>query len=173
MHSTTSPLRWSGPTQPSRDPAGIYQVLAELEQPCHIVATPSGVAAVSGGTVAAATTAAAGGLPLLAAAPALLPHQLGSADFSRAHQARHPYLAGAMAGGIASADLVIALARQGLLASFGAAGLPRAAVDRALARFATEIPGRSYVVNLIHSPNEERLERQAVELFLQRGVRLR
>ncbi len=80
-------------------------------------------------------------------------------------------MAGAMAGGIASADLVVALAREGFLASFGAAGLLPETIERALARFAAEIPGLPYAVNLIHSPSEDRLEREAVELFLRHGVR--
>lgn len=80
-------------------------------------------------------------------------------------------MAGAMAGGIASAELVIALARAGFLASYGAAGQLPESIGKALARFAEEIPGLPYAVNLIHSPSEEALERQAVELFLRYGVR--
>ncbi|GAA5002030.1 hypothetical protein GCM10025734_38290 [Kitasatospora paranensis] len=76
-----------------------------------------------------------------------------------------------MAGGIASADMVIALAREGYLGSFGAAGLLPKSIEKALARFAAEIPARPFAVNLIHSPSEERLEREAVDLFLRHGVR--
>ncbi|WP_033821319.1 PfaD family polyunsaturated fatty acid/polyketide biosynthesis protein, partial [Kitasatospora sp. MBT63] len=94
-----------------------------------------------------------------------------SAAFLAAHGVRQPYLAGAMAGGIASADMVIALAREGFLASFGAAGLLPESIAKALGRFAAEIPGLPYAVNLIHSPSEERLEREAVDLFLRHGVR--
>lgn len=80
-------------------------------------------------------------------------------------------MAGAMAGGIASADMVIALAKEGFLASFGAAGLLPEHIEKALTRFAAEIPGLPFAVNLIHSPSEDRLEREAVELFLRHGVR--
>lgn len=167
MSTTSETLRWYGGGCPSTEPAGIQQVLAQVEQPCFIVSTPQGAGAAAGGTAAAGGE----GPAVLAAAPALPPHRLGSAAFRAAHGVRQSYMAGAMAGGIASADLVIALARQGFLASFGAAGLLPRTIEEALARFAAEIPGLPYAVNLIHSPSEERLEREAVELFLRHGVR--
>ncbi|WP_405918978.1 PfaD family polyunsaturated fatty acid/polyketide biosynthesis protein [Streptomyces longwoodensis] len=166
MQTQTTPLRWHGESGPHTDPAGIYQALADLDRPCFVVRTPSGVGAVSGG---GPTTGA--GVPLLAAAPALPARTLGSPAFLAAHGVGHAYMAGAMAGGIASADLVVALAREGFLASFGAAGLLPETIEKALVRFAAEIPGLPYSVNLIHSPSEERLEREAVELFLRHGVR--
>ncbi|MEU6483289.1 PfaD family polyunsaturated fatty acid/polyketide biosynthesis protein [Streptomyces sp. NPDC046887] len=168
-HLHDTPLRWRGERYPSTDAAGIYGALADLDQPCFIVVTPEGIGAVSGGGVVSGTDAT--GWPLLAAAQPLPPHRLGSAAFLTAHGVRSPYMAGAMAGGIASADLVIALAREGFLASYGAAGLLPRTIEQALGRFAAEIPELPYAVNLIHSPSEDRLEREAVELFLLHGVR--
>ncbi|MEU1042915.1 PfaD family polyunsaturated fatty acid/polyketide biosynthesis protein [Streptomyces sp. NPDC005551] len=160
-------IRWYGEGYPSVDSAGIHQVLSQLEQPCFIVSGPQGIGAVSGGTAAAGGD----GPPVLASAPALPPQRLGSAAFRAAHGVRHAYMAGAMAGGIASVELVTALARQGFLASFGAAGLLPGVIEKALIRFRQEIPGLPYAVNLIHSPSEQRLERDAVQLFLDHGVR--
>ncbi|MFD7169992.1 PfaD family polyunsaturated fatty acid/polyketide biosynthesis protein [Streptomyces violascens] len=167
MQPHESPYRWHGERYPSTDPAGVYDALADLDNPCYLTVTPQGIGAVSGGTI----TAGGDGLPLLAAVEALPPRRLGSAAFCAAHGIQLPYMAGAMAGGIASADLVIALAKEGFLGSFGAAGLLPRHIEQALARFAAEIPGLPYAVNLIHSPSEERLEREAVELFLRHGVR--
>ncbi|WP_369035697.1 PfaD family polyunsaturated fatty acid/polyketide biosynthesis protein [Streptomyces adonidis] len=166
MHTQTTPLRWYGDSSPGTDPAGIYQSLADLDRPTFVVRTPTGIGAVSGGGATPGD-----GLPLLAAAGPLPPRALGSPAFLSAHGVRYAYMAGAMAGGIASADLVIALAREGFLASYGAAGLLPETIEKALTRFAAEIPGLPYAVNLIHSPSEERLEREAVELFLRHGVR--
>lgn len=171
MNTHDVPLRWHGERYPSTAPNDIYQALAALDQPCFVVSTPQGVGAASGGRVSqAGAPAAAAGLPLLAAAPPLPPERLGSAGFRAAHGVRYAYMAGAMAGGIASADLVIALARSGFLASYGAAGQLPENIEKALVRFAAEIPQRPYAVNLIHSPSEERLEREAVELFLRYQV---
>ncbi|EDY45344.1 PfaD family polyunsaturated fatty acid/polyketide biosynthesis protein [Streptomyces sp. SPB074] len=161
------PLRWHGDGFPAADASGVHQALADLENPCFVVAGPTGPAAVSGGTAAPGGE----GPGVLAAAAPLPPHRLGSAAFTAAHGVRLPYMAGAMAGGIASADLVIAMARENLLASFGAAGLLPSVVEDTLRRFAREIPGLPYAVNVIHSPSEDRLERETVELALRHGVR--
>jgi PfaD family protein len=79
-------------------------------------------------------------------------------------------MGGAMAGGIASEEFVMTLARAGALGSFGAAGLLPDRIEKALERFAREIPGLPYACNLIHSPSEEALERGAVELYLRHRV---
>ena len=54
--------------------------------------------------------------------PLLPAHRLGSAAFRSAHGVRYAYMAGAMANGIASEEMVIALGQQGFLGSFGAGG---------------------------------------------------
>lgn len=52
MSTTPETLRWYGGGYPSTDPAGIQQVLAQLEQPCFIVSTAQGAGAAAGGTAA-------------------------------------------------------------------------------------------------------------------------
>lgn len=97
---------------------------------------------------------------------------LGDASFRRDHGLRHAYVAGAMANGIASVELVEAMARGGMLGFFGAAGLGKDRVEAALNRLQTEIPGLPFGVNLIHSPNESALEDAVARMFIQRGLRL-
>jgi PfaD family protein len=77
-----------------------------------------------------------------------------------------------MANGIASADLVEAMSRAGMLAFFGAAGLPLHAVEAACQRLAHGLGDRPHGFNLIHSPSEPALENAVVDLYLRRGVRL-
>ncbi len=103
---------------------------------------------------------------------ALAPHQLGSAAFREAHGLRWAYVAGAMAGGIASADLVIAMARDGLLGFFGAGGLPVPAVEEALKRVSSEVgDDGAWGFNLLHNPVEPAVEEGTVDLYLKYGVR--
>ncbi|NBV24692.1 MAG: PfaD family polyunsaturated fatty acid/polyketide biosynthesis protein [Proteobacteria bacterium] len=97
---------------------------------------------------------------------------LGDASFRRDHGLRYAYVAGAMANGIASVELVEAMARGGMLGFFGAAGLGHERVEAALHRLQKEIPGLPFGVNLIHSPNESELEDVVAKLFIQRGLRL-
>jgi len=95
---------------------------------------------------------------------------LGDDDFKKDHGTRYAYYAGAMANGIASEELVIALGQAGFLCSFGAAGLVKSRVESAINAIQTALPNGPYAFNLIHSPNEAALEKSNVDLFLHYGV---
>ena len=91
--------------------------------------------------------------------------------FCRALGVRLPVFASSMAKGLSSAELVIAMGKAGLLASFGAGGLPPDAVDAGLRTIKAALgPDQPWCVNLIHSPFDPSLERRNVDLFLQHGV---
>ncbi|MFI1338186.1 PfaD family polyunsaturated fatty acid/polyketide biosynthesis protein [Streptomyces sp. NPDC020845] len=150
------------------DPDGVYAVLADLDAPCYIVRNGDRIGATSEPHVP--------GSPLtpLAVAGPMPSTQLGDSGFRRRHGVSHAYLAGSMAAGIASEELVAALARAGFLASFGAAGLSPERVERALTRLAHESGapgGLPYAANLIHTPHAPRLERAVVDLFLSHRLR--
>ena len=77
-----------------------------------------------------------------------------------------------MANGIGSADIVEEMSRAGMLGIFGSAGLPLERVEAAVDRIAGKLGDSPYGFNLIHSPNEQSLERSIVDLYLRRNVRL-
>lgn len=137
--------------------------LLDLDRPCAAVRVGERVGLTSGPSPDAGD--------VIAWAPALPPERLGDPTFRRLHGVRLAYMAGAMANGIASEDVVIAMGRAGLLGSFGAAGLVPARVEAAIRRIQEALPTGPYAFNLIHSPAEEALERGAVELYLRYGVR--
>jgi PfaD family protein len=110
--------------------------------------------------------------PLLAFVPALHPARLGDPNFRRAHRLRYAYLAGAMANGIGSEEIVEAMGRAGMLAFFGAAGLPLGRIEQAIRRVQGSLGNLPYGFNLIHSPNEPDLEAGTVDLYLRSGIRL-
>ncbi|MEU1054211.1 PfaD family polyunsaturated fatty acid/polyketide biosynthesis protein [Streptomyces sp. NPDC005876] len=149
------------------DPQGVYEVLADLASPCYIVS--------GGGRVGAMPEppAPGGGLRPLAAVGPLSPEEIGSGDFRRHHGARYAHMAGAMAGGIAGEELVTAYGRAGHLASFGAAGLPPARIDRALERLRGALgpSGAPYACNLLHHPTDPATERACVDACLRHQVR--
>jgi trans-AT polyketide synthase, acyltransferase and oxidoreductase domains len=149
----------------ARDPGELYDTLGALDRPCFVVRDERGLGATNDEPRRGA------GTEVLAAVPPLSPARLGSAGFLRDHGVGQPYMAGAMANGIASADLVVAMATAGYLASFGAAGLHSPKVDAALADIARRAPGRPFACNLIHSPTELAMERSTVELCLRHQVR--
>ncbi|HEY7326556.1 MAG TPA: PfaD family polyunsaturated fatty acid/polyketide biosynthesis protein [Gemmataceae bacterium] len=121
-------------------------------------------------------------------APACHLEALGDPTFCADHCIRYPYVAGSMANGIGSADIVETMGRAGMLGFFGAAGLPLPTVEAAIDRIQHSLRTGSvsdggesvanvsgsfpYGFNLIHSPSEPSLERAVVELYLRRGVRL-
>jgi trans-AT polyketide synthase/acyltransferase/oxidoreductase domain-containing protein len=127
--------------------------------------------AVRGGGIVALTDRAPHSLDHLAGVvPALRPEAFGSATFRKEHNLRCAYLAGAMAGAIASVDLVVDMAEAGFLGFFGAGGLSVDAVATAIRQIQSRLSkGESYGVNLLHS-DDEKLEWATVELLLSLGV---
>jgi PfaD family protein len=104
--------------------------------------------------------------------PACRPEDLGDPTFCLDHGLRYPYVAGAMANGIGSAEIVEAMGRSRMLGFFGSAGLAPAVVEAAISRIARTLGDLPFGFNLIHSPNEPQLESILVDLYLRRGVRL-
>ena len=148
------------------DESGWQAHLRSIDQPCYVVSDGARL-----GITHQRSMPSGERLALLAAVGPLNQSQLGSAQFRAAYDLKYAYAAGAMANGISSAELVIALGQAGLLASFGAAGLTANRIEAALQRIQTALPNGPYAFNLIHSPSEEALERNAVELYLKQGVR--
>ena len=104
--------------------------------------------------------------------PALRPAQLGDPAFLEHHRLRFPYVAGSMANGIASVEIVEAMSRAGMLGFFGAAGLAPRTVETAIDRLTQSLGSQPFGVNLIHSPQESALESKIVDLLLAKQVRL-
>ncbi|MBI3726379.1 2-nitropropane dioxygenase, partial [bacterium] len=115
-----------GATPPAPGPLALERALGRVGSPVYVLESEAGVAVAQDGT------ATFGGeespdplaLPLRAFAPALRPEQLGDPAFRAAHGVRYAYVAGEMANGIGSCEVVLAMGRAGLLGFFGAAGLP-------------------------------------------------
>ena len=165
---------------PTDDPAAFRAALGDLRAPVVVVRTNHGFALANGGSVTLdgnqtgglRPPLAKGVQPVAAYLPPLPPEQLGDPTFRDDLGLKFPYMTGAMANGIGSADIVIAMANAGMLGSFGAAGLSVERITQALDRIQAEAGDRPYCVNLIHSPNEPAHEMATAELLLKRGVPL-
>lgn len=98
---------------------------------------------------------------------------LGSAAFREDFGVKYAYVSGAMYQGIASAELVIRMAKAGLLGFFGAGGLPMPAVEQAIQRIKAEIPpGAPFGMNFIAHANFPQLEEDLADLLLRHQVRV-
>lgn len=107
-----------------------------------------------------------------AAEQTLPPESLGNPDFRRRYGVRYAYVAGGMYKGIASVDLVITMAKAGLMSFYGAGGLSLDVIEQSLAAIKAALPrGQSFGVNLLPDYQNPELEMQRVELLLQQGVR--
>jgi trans-AT polyketide synthase/acyltransferase/oxidoreductase domain-containing protein len=163
---------------PAEGPDAFRAAVGDLRTPVVVVRTGRGFAIASGGNVTLGTDSGgsrpplANAVPVAAYLPPLAPDQLGDPSFLRDHRLKYPYMTGAMANGIGSAEIVEAMAAAGMLGSFGAAGLSLERIAAAIDRIQPNVGGRPYCVNLIHSPNEPAHEMATADLLLNRGVPL-
>jgi PfaD family protein len=111
-------------------------------------------------------------LPVLSYAPAIHPKNLGDPQFKQRHDLTYAYVAGAMANGITSVEMVRAASDAGMLGMFGAAGLALSQIEDAILRLRHFLENRPYGFNLIHSPGEPEHEMATVRLYLKHDMRL-
>jgi trans-AT polyketide synthase/acyltransferase/oxidoreductase domain-containing protein len=168
---------WAGDRQAAYfGPLTAATILDTMRQSVSIIYDPQRrqVGVASGGQVGVHTVDRGDvAYQLLAMLAPLYPEWLGDRSFLERHRLRFAYVGGSMARGIASTDLVIALAEVGALGMFGAAGLSVTEVESAIDRIGGVLDGRglSWGCNLIHSPGGPSLEDDIVDLYLRRGVR--
>lgn len=170
--SAASNLGWikpgALPASPARD--AIVGAIQALDSLLCVVDGADGPQVIVGGEHVGPS--AAGAVPIRALVPALTPDRLGDASFCATYGTRVAYAAGAMANGIASTAIVIAMARAGMIGFFGSAGLPTARIRAALDEIQAAVGDLPYGFNLIHSPQEPHQEQETVDLYLARGVRV-
>ncbi|AKF05217.1 PfaD family polyunsaturated fatty acid/polyketide biosynthesis protein [Sandaracinus amylolyticus] len=170
---------WSsqGASAPAYSASDIEAACHRVREPVHVVRdAKSGKLGVAfaGEPRAGKTVNGAPSELWMATLPALYPEWLGDRSFQEVHGVRFPYCTGAMANGIATTRLVIAMARARMLGFFGAAGLEKPRVEAAVDELVRELGGSpelAWGVNLIHSPQEPELEAAVADLLIQRGVR--
>lgn len=164
---TTAPSAMVGlSAQPLFTPDPGSQV-SDLRVALHDVATPLFVT-----TEGVFTRGQHGaGQVLLATIPAIDKAALGARSFQAAHGVHASYIAGAMAGGIASAELVIAMARAGFIGFYGAGGLPLEVVAAAVEKIKSELGDLPAGFNLLHNPVEPGVEDATVDLYLKHKCR--
>lgn len=171
IKNTKASLFWQGaPDDIAFDEKAIANELMALDQPLYVVRVDGQVGVTKAGSVSSKANSSTDSVGVLAVLSPLPPEQLGDPGFQQTYQTRYAYYGGAMASAIASASMVIELGKGGFLGSFGSAGLPPARLEAAIQQVQAELPNGPYAFNLIHSPNEEALERRGVEFFLKYKV---
>ncbi|ROP35747.1 PfaD family polyunsaturated fatty acid/polyketide biosynthesis protein [Saccharothrix texasensis] len=164
-------VRWlPGDDPPVFDQAGLASLTQRAREELVVLdgGPESGTGLAIGGRL---ETGRADGYPVVGILPPLYPEFLGDSAFRAAHGTRFAYVAGEMANGIATTDMVVAMAEAGMLGVFGAAGLPTRAVAAAVDELSARLAGRAnWAVNLIHSPAEPVAEEETARLLVAGGV---
>ena len=106
------------------DSSELNTALFQIQSPIFVDQSPKGLSVTSypphkGGTFKLKNTAG----HIQAFAPAVTPKMFGEPSFMKRHKLKYPYIAGAMANGISSQDLVTTMAKNGMAGFFGAGGL--------------------------------------------------
>ena len=156
----------------------IKAAIADVAHPVYLINKDDRLAVAKDGTatigdvIPSKQSEKSSGFPLYAYAPPLLPENLGDQYFKKSHHLRYAYVAGAMANGITSVEMVEEAGRGGMIGFFGAAGLSLDKIESAIARLKGSLPNSPFGFNLIHSPNDPDLEAAVVDLYLKQSVQL-
>jgi trans-AT polyketide synthase/acyltransferase/oxidoreductase domain-containing protein len=163
-----------GDTEPERGDHAVRSALVRVTQPIHLLNLDGQLAIGRGGTVTIGkkTPSHPEIFPLYAYVPPLPPGNLGDPQFKKTYDLRYAYIAGAMANGITSVEMVENAGRSGMVGFFGAAGLSLDQIEAAIDRLQENLKDIPFGFNLINSPNDPELEAAVVQLYLKRGIRL-
>ena len=97
------------------------------------------------------------------------PESLGNKSFKKDYNLKYAYVTGGMYHGIASKELVVKMAKAGMLSFFGAGGLSLDLIENAICDIKKELnKGEVFGVNLLSG----QLEESTVDLFLKCDVNL-
>jgi PfaD family protein len=163
-----------GNTEPKVGDHAIKDSVLKVTNPVFLIGTDGGIAVSQDGTITIGNKLESNNNhhPLYAYAPRLHPEDLGDPYFKKAHNLRYAYIAGAMANGITSVEMVEKTGRAGMIGFFGAAGLSLDEIESAVDRLQKNMNNYPFGFNLINSPNNPDLESAIVNLYLKRGIRL-
>jgi trans-AT polyketide synthase, acyltransferase and oxidoreductase domains len=163
-----------GDSPPSQREEAFIEALHGVKSAFHLVKDGDNPAVATGGSalLTEAEEKPSDAFPLLASVAPCGPENLGDREFCSDHGLHYPYAGGSMAQGISSVDMVETLAREGMLAFYGAAGNSLEIIGEAIEKLRRSIDGRPHGFNLINSPNEPSIEDAVANLYIERGVKL-
>ncbi len=162
-------LGWQGDeSQLAGSIPDIRNALLDLNQTTWVVLTQDGIKFASSGQAAFRTD---DHMPeVLAMVNALPLGDLGDEGFRRAYGLQYACYGGAMANGISSEEMVIALGKAGMMGSYGAGGMSPQRVEEAIHKIQAALPDQPYAFNLLSNPFEPAIEQRTAELYVQHGV---
>jgi trans-AT polyketide synthase, acyltransferase and oxidoreductase domains len=163
-----------GHTEPEPGDRAVESALLRVTEPVNLLNIDGQLAVGRGGTtiIGKKISPSPEVFPLYAYAPPLPPENLGDPRFKKTYNLRYAYIAGAMANGITSVEMVEKAGHAGMVGFFGAAGLSVSEIEAAIDRLQKTSKKIPFGFNLINSPNDPDLEAAVVQLYLRRGITL-
>ena len=149
------------------DKNGLQKCLLQFNLPVYAVWENNKIGFTNIGNMVPAngkTSNLAGWLPPISSS------QFGDPSFYSTYGVKAAFYAGGMANAIASEEMIITLAKSGLMGSFGSGGLSMDRLRNAINTIQTAIPDGPCMFNLLHNPFEPEIEQQTVEIYLKNQI---
>ncbi len=101
--------------------------------------------------------------------PNLTAKDFGDAEFKKTYGLQYALYGGAMANGIASADMVIALGRAGCMGSYGSGGQRLDVVAQEIDKIKAALDGKPYMINMLSNRNLK-MEMDLAKMLVEKEV---
>ncbi len=101
--------------------------------------------------------------------PNLTAEDFGDREFKQTYGLKYALYGGAMANGIASADMVIALGKVGCMGSYGSGGQPLEVVAREIDKMKAALGEKPFLVNMLSNRNAD-MEMKLAQLLIDKKV---
>ncbi len=102
--------------------------------------------------------------------PNVVAKQLGDASFKKDYNLKYAYYGGAMANGIASADMVIMLGKHGFMGSYGAGGCSLEKLEQEIDKIQKALSNNEpYMINMLSNRDTE-AEMKLAKLLVKKNV---
>lgn len=98
------------------------------------------------------------------------PEFLGCKEYKKRHGLQYAYATGGMYHGIASKELVAAMANNGFIGFFGAGGLSIEKIEEAILFFKSKVQGTNYGINILYNHIVSEKESTILDLILKYDI---
>ena len=101
--------------------------------------------------------------------PNLTAEDFGDPQFKKDYGLKYALYGGAMANGIASGDMVIALGKAGCMGSYGSGGMRLEVVEQEIRKIKAALGDKPYMINMLSNRNVE-MEMKLAQMLIDEGV---
>ena len=115
------------------------------------------------------TTEKSEGEDLLFQIPNLTAQDFGDPQFKKDYGLKYALYGGAMANGIASSDMVIALGKAGCMGSYGSGGMRLEIVEQEIDKIKAALGDKPYMINMLSNRNAD-MEMKLAQMLVAKGV---